>query len=181
MRVQKEPRVVVEPGDDQRVRAVRDRPAREVRLPRLVRQRGLEPHVRGLRPFPRLRPDQSRVPEDPVDRGVRRRPDALALQPGGDGLRARVQTLGTQFTADRDDPFRDLRIGPVRDPSGTPGTRQQTRLALPLISALQFVRPLSAYFAAARGLGDRYATVDGIDDGLVAQELATRRPVDAGG
>ena len=176
MRVQEEAGVVVEPGDDERVRAVADRPVGEVRLPRLVRQCGLEPCIRRLRPLARLGFDQARVFEYPVDRGVRRRFDALALQPGGDGLRARVQTPGLQLTADRDDPFGQTLVGPVRDPVRAPGTRQKTGFALALPPTLQLMRPLARHPVAAGGLRYRHARENHADDGLVAQELAANVP-----
>ena len=174
-RVQEEPGVVVEPGDDERVRAVRDRPVGEVRLPRLVGQRGLEPRVRGPGPLPRLGAHQARLLEDAMDRGVRRRPDALALQPGGDGLRPRVQTGGVQLAPERDDPLPGLLPGPVGDTARAPGTGQETFLALLAVPASQLVRPLPGDAVAPGGLGDRHAREDRVDDGLVAQELATGR------
>ena len=174
-RIQEEARVVVEPGDDERVRAVRDRPVGEVRLPCLVGQHGLEPRVRGSGPFPRLGAHQARLSEDPVDRGVRGRPEALAPEPGGDRLRTRVQAPGIQIAPDRHDPLPDLLAGPVRYPVRAPGTGQEPRLALPLPPAFQLVRPLPGDAMAAGGLRDRHAREDLADQGLVAQELATRR------
>lgn len=180
MRVQEEAGVVVEPGDDQCVRAVGDRPVREVRLPRLVRQHGLEPRVAGFRPLLRLGTDQSGVREDPVDRGVGGRRGALAFQACGDGLRAGVQSPGRQFAADRDDPFREPPVGLVRDPARAAGTRQQACLAVLLVPAFQLVRPLAGDAVAAGGLRHRHARQDRVDDGPVAQELAAGAAVAVG-
>ncbi len=56
-REQHHARMVVEPGENLRVRAAGQRPVREVRLPGLVGQFGLEPDVRAARP-PRRSPSR---------------------------------------------------------------------------------------------------------------------------
>ena len=107
-----------------------------------------------------------------MDRGVRGRRGALAFQARGDGLRARVQSPGRQFAADRDDPLRDAPVGLVRYPVRAAGTGQEARLAVLLVPAFQLVRPLAGDIVAPGGLRHRHAREDRVDDGLIAQELA---------
>lgn len=103
-RVQQAAEVVVEPGDDHGSRNRGDRPVGEVRLPQFVGQGRLEPRVRCLGAFPGFGAHQAGAHEDAADRGVRRRPDALAPQPGGDGFGSGVQAVLFQLSAQSDDP-----------------------------------------------------------------------------
>ena len=103
-RVQQVAGAVVEPGDDHGSRNRGDRPVGEVRLPQFVGRGRLEPRVRRLGAFPGFGAHQAGAHEDAVDRGVRRRPDALALRPGGDGFGSGVQAVLFQLFAQFDDP-----------------------------------------------------------------------------
>ncbi len=103
-RVQQVAGAVVEPGDGHGSRNRGDRPVGEVRLPQFVGQGRLEPRVRCLGAFPGFGAHQAGAHEDAVDRGVRRRPDALALQPGGDGFGSGVRAVLFQLFAQLDDP-----------------------------------------------------------------------------
>lgn len=87
---------VVEPGDDLDAlgegRGVGERVVGEVRLPALVRHRGLEPNVGGLGSFPRFGRDGAVAGQDPVDRGPRHGHVVVVGQAPGDGVGAGVVT-----------------------------------------------------------------------------------------
>ena len=88
--------VVVEPGDDLGVGAGAavgsgESVVGEVGLPGLVRHRGLEAQVGGLRSLARIRCDGAGAAQDPVDGGSRHRHVVAMLEVPADGLRAGVQ------------------------------------------------------------------------------------------
>jgi hypothetical protein len=102
--VQQVPGVVIEPGDDLHVGAVREPEVGEVGLPGLVGLGGFEPDNRGAWPFLRLRDHQALVAEDAPDRGRGRRGDPGAFESGGDGLRAGIQASVRELVTELHDP-----------------------------------------------------------------------------
>ncbi len=143
-------RMVVEPGDDLRVRAVGQRPVREVRLPRLVGQLGLEPDVRAARPFPGLGLDQTHVLEDAVDRGDGRGAAHPLREHAVDAARPAVPAPGEQAFAHLRDQGAHLAAGAVVHAARPARTRQQSRLALLAMARAQPVDPLARHAVALR-------------------------------
>ena len=110
--------VVVEPGDDLDVVAggavgSGESVVGEVGLPGLVRHRGLEAEVGGLRSLRRVRRDGAGAAQDPVDRCPRDRHAGGDGQVPTDGVRAGVQTAVEQVLAELQDQLDNLGWGRV--------------------------------------------------------------------
>lgn len=174
-RVQQVAGAVVEPGDDHGSRNRGDRPVGEVRLPQFVGQGRLEPRARRLGAFPGFGAHQAGAHEDAVDRGVRRRPDALALQPGGDGFGSGVRAVLFQLFAQLDDPRGQDGVGPVGYRARGAGTGREPGIAVGVPSSFDLVRPLAAHAVAPGRAGHALAVVDRGGESLVAQVLAALR------
>lgn len=159
-RVQQVAGAVVEPGDDHGSRNRGDRPVGEVRLPRFVGRGRLEPRVRCLGAFPGFGAHQAGAHEDAVDRGVRRRPDAVALRPGGDGFGSGVRAVLFQLFAQFDDPRGRDGVGPVGYCARGAGTGREPGIAVGVPSSFDLVHPLAAHAVAPGRAGHALAVVD---------------------
>lgn len=110
-----------------------------------------------------------------MDRGVRRRPDALALQPGGDGFGSGVRAVLFQLFAQLDDPRGQDGVGPVGYRARGAGTGREPGIAVGVPSSFDLVRPLAAHAVAPGRAGHALAVVDRGGESLVAQVLAALR------
>jgi hypothetical protein len=96
--------VIIKPVEDLDVGLVGQPPVDEVRLPHLVGLRHLEAQIGRSGPLSRLRGDQPRLLQDPMDRRWRRRPAAFLLEVPGDRVRSGVQTVRGQLHPQLDYP-----------------------------------------------------------------------------
>ncbi len=106
--------VVVQPGQDLGVTAVGEPVVREVGLPGLIRQLGLEADVGRAGTLVRLGHHQAAASEVAADRGPRHRPPMMVSEVPGDRVRAGVQSLLGQFLAQPDDQLDGAGVDRVR-------------------------------------------------------------------
>lgn len=100
--------VVIQPGEDLGVGAIREPPVGDVGLPALVGQVGFEADVRGLRLLLRVRDHQSGGDEVATDRRDRHVETVAVLEVPADRHRPRVEPLGGELDAQVHDQPNDL-------------------------------------------------------------------------
>src|SRR5271155_3032069 len=115
--------VVIKPVEDLDVGSVLKAPVDEVRLPHLIRLRGLEADVAASGALARLGDDQPSLVQDPPDRGRRRCAEPLLLEMPGDRDWPRVQPVRGQPSTQLDHPPADVLGRPDRRRLRAPGPR----------------------------------------------------------
>ena len=89
--------MVVEPRQDLDIGPISETPVREIGLPHLVGQLGLEPQVRRPRSLPRLRRHQPGGHETTPDRRDRHRDAVVAFEVPSDRVGTGVETVSGEL------------------------------------------------------------------------------------